>query len=89
MCEPSENPELSFLRATSDCKNQAGRMKMNYLEYNTIIFDIKVALLKTKAKTARNYYILKMYEVFNCDKSEKLIKKRKHEDSPILYLVPL
>ena len=80
--------KLLFLRNISDTKSLNGYMRLNYMQYNCLLSDLKVVALKTKNKTQREYYILRKFEVFDCGRNEKLIMKRK-PDSPILYVIPL
>ena len=50
-------------------------------EYYNLIEELKVAVgCGDKAKTNRQYYILKRYEILQCGDVEKLIKRRSLRD---------
>ena len=69
--------EISFLRVLTENTSNKSHMKLTYLEYNTLISEIKLASMKSKTKSNRDYYLLKNYELFECAQSTKLIKKEK------------
>ena len=84
-----DDQETNFLRALSELQDKQGHMRLNYLQYHQIISDLKIIALKSTSKTNREYYLLRQYEIYDCGRSEKLIKKRKTETCPVLYVVPL
>ena len=82
-----EGQEENFIKALGDTTNNKNcHMKLTFFGvFNALISELKVAEMKTKGRTPRDYYLLKQYEILDCGKSEKLIKKRKTESDQILY----
>ena len=57
-------------------------------EYQQLIIEIKAALATKSTKTARQYYLIKTYEVYEVAGVKKIIGKRKEASDPIKFLVP-
>ena len=79
----------NFMRTLSDWKANTAYMRMNKCQYQSAISTLRAAALENLKKSRHDYYLLSKYEIFSCGKVDKLIKKRKNENDPILYYVPL
>ena len=68
---------MNFLRVITENTSLKSHMKLTFLQHNTLISEFKLAAMKSKTKSNRDYYLLRNYELFESAQSIKLIKKRK------------
>ena len=50
--------EFNFMRVITENTNNKSHMKLSYLQYNQLIYEIKLAAVKSKTKSNRDHYLL-------------------------------
>ena len=61
-------------------------MLITYDEFPETVNEL-ITSQETKDKCSRQYYLIKKYELLNCGDTQKLIRKRKDENSEPVYFV--
>ena len=76
------------LEKEMNCKKSTYQRLLTRNEYQQLIVEIEEASATKTTKTARQYYLLKTYEIFEVADVKKIIGKRKEEKDPVIFLVP-